>query len=419
MTDPRNISILDYSYHLPEKRIANYPLPERDASRLLIYKEGKISTDIYRNIAAHLPENSLLIFNNTRVIEARLLFQKPAGAVVEIFCLEPDEQYPDITTAMLQKKRVLWKCLVGGASKWKRGQLLEKKITDGGIQITLQAGYIEKKDGSFTIELSWSPSSMSFAELLHHAGAVPLPPYIKRMPEHSDKERYQTVYAEEKGSVAAPTAGLHFTNLIFSHLREKNIRSDYVTLHVGAGTFKPVKSETLQGHEMHAEWMDVSRSTIENILNNLDNTIIAVGTTSLRTIESLYWLGVMSREYLVNSRESLQLTQWEAYELAEKNVPVKEALEALLKWMDANKLDRLVTKTKILIVPGYVFKIVKGLVTNFHQPQSTLLLLVAAFIGDNQPAGQAGWKKVYDFALKHDFRFLSYGDGSLLWRTIC
>jgi len=412
MTNPRNISILDYSYPLPEKRIAHYPLPERDASKLLIYRDGKITSDIYRNIATHLPENSLLIFNNTKVIEARLLFQKPTGGVVEIFCLEPDEQYPDITTAMLQKEKVQWKCLVGGASKWKKGQLLEKTIIDGAVQIKLQAGYIEKKDGRFTIELSWSPSFMSFAELLHHAGAVPLPPYIKRMPEHSDKERYQTVYAKEKGSVAAPTAGLHFTNQIFSHLKEKRIQADFVILHVGAATFKPVKSETMQEHEMHAEWTDVSKTAIERILNNLDNTIIAVGTTSLRTIESLYWLGVKCRhEPLAVSHESIQLEQWEAYELAEKNVPVKEALQGLLRWMDANKLERLVAKTKILIAPGYQFRIVKGLVTNFHQPQSTLLLVVAAFIGKE-------WRKVYDYALQHDFRFLSYGDGSLLWHAM-
>lgn len=410
MTDHRNISILDYSYLLPEKRIAHYPLPERDASSLLIYRDGTITADIYRNIAAHLPENSLLIFNNTKVIEARLLFQKPTGGVVEIFCLEPDEQYADITTAMLQKEKVRWKCLVGGASKWKRGQLLEKKITVGPTLILLQAGYVEKKDGSFTVELSWSPSGMSFAELLQHAGAVPLPPYIKRMPEHSDNERYQTVYAEEKGSVAAPTAGLHFTKRNFADLKAKNIRTDFVTLHVGAGTFKPVKSETLREHEMHAEWIDVTKATIENILNNPESNIIAVGTTSLRTIESLYWLGVKSGESLVVSHESIQLSQWEAYELAEKNIPVKDALEALLRWMDKNNQERLVTKTKILIAPGYSFKIAKGLITNFHQPQSTLLLLVAALIGDD-------WKKVYDYALQHDFRFLSYGDGSLLWKS--
>ena len=409
MTDPRNISIKGYTYSLPEERIAKYPLAERDASKLLIFKVGEITEDIYRNISHHIPENSLLVFNNTKVVEARLLFQKPTGGVIEVFCLEPHEHYADITTAMLQKGKVLWQCLVGGVSKWKKGQLLEKKISRGEKEIILRAAYIEKRNDTFIIELSWSPNELSFAEVLHHAGAIPLPPYIKRKAEESDAERYQTVYANVDGSVAAPTAGLHFTDYIFNQLKEKSIQTDYVTLHVGAGTFKPVKSETMAEHDMHAEWMDVSRTTIENILNNIDNNIIAVGTTSLRTIESLYWLGVKSRESGVGSRESIQLLQWEAYELIEKNIPVRNALQSLLDWMDKNKLERLVTKTQILIAPGYQFKIVKGLITNFHQPQSTLLLLVAALIGDD-------WRKVYDHALQKDFRFLSYGDGCLLWR---
>lgn len=412
MTNPRKISINDYTYSLPENRIANYPLPERDASRLLIYKEGTISKDIYSNIATHIPEKSLLIFNNTKVVEARLLFQKPTGGVIEIFCLEPHSQYADITTAMLQKEKVWWHCLVGGAAKWKPGQILEKKIQYAGKEIVLRASCVEKKTDSFIIEISWSPAHMSFAEVLHHAGAVPLPPYIKRAPEKSDKERYQTIYADKHGSVAAPTAGLHFTSLILGNLKEKNIQSDFVTLHVGAGTFKPVKSETMQEHEMHAEFIDVSRRRIETIIANLDNDIIAVGTTSLRTIESLYWLGV-KRLATSNNTDSLEgLSQWEAYEMAGNDLPVKEVLQSLLDWMDKNQLERLVTKTQILIAPGYTFKIVKGLVTNFHQPQSTLLLLVAAFIGED-------WRKVYAYALQHDFRFLSYGDGSLLWKKEC
>lgn len=409
MTDPRTISIQDYFYSLPEDRIAKYPLPERDSSKLLIYKDDVIVEDSYRNIHSHIPENSLLIFNNTKVVEARLLFQKATGGIIEIFCLEPHEQYPDITTAMLQRERVLWHCLVGGASKWKPGHVLEKKIAQSGNEIILRAKYAEKKTGSFIIELSWTPETYSFAEILHCTGAVPLPPYIKRNAEESDKERYQTVYAVQDGSVAAPTAGLHFTEAVFKQLEEKNIRTDFVTLHVGAGTFKPVKSETMREHEMHAEWIDVSKSTIETILNNLDNNIIAVGTTSLRTIESLYWLGVKSRESLIVSQESMQLSQWEAYDLAEKNISAKDAFISLIIWMDKNKMKRLVTKTKILIAPGYDFKIAKGLVTNFHQPQSTLLLLVAAFIRN-------GWRKIYDHALQNKFRFLSYGDGSLLWR---
>jgi S-adenosylmethionine:tRNA ribosyltransferase-isomerase len=413
MTDPRKISIQDYTYFLPEERIAKYPLAVRDASKLLIWKEDEISEDIFRNISHQFPENSLLIFNNTKVVEARLLFQKPTGGVIEIFCLEPQEQYADITTALLQEGKVFWQCLVGGVSKWKQGQVLEKKINMVDKEIILKAGYIEKRADSFIIELSWSPAELSFAEVLHHAGAIPLPPYIKRAAEELDRERYQTVYANADGSVAAPTAGLHFTDNIFKQLKEKNIQTDFLTLHVGAGTFKPVKPETMQEHDMHAEWMGVSKTNIENILNNLDKNIIAVGTTSLRTIESLYWLGrkpeLRSGNKQPEQSSGFLISQWEAYELAEKNIPVKDALQSLLEWMNKNKLERLITKTQILIAPCYPFKIVKGLITNFHQPQSTLLLLIAAFIGDN-------WRKVYDYALENDFRFLSYGDGCLLWR---
>ena len=423
MTNPKDISIHDYTYSLPEGRIAKYPLAERDASRQLIYKEGKITEDIYKNIAAHIPENSLLVFNNTKVVEARLLFQKSTGGVIEIFCLGPHEN-PSLPSpgrdedpvhrAFLQKGKVIWQCLVGGVSKWKTGQVLEKKITLTDKEIILTANYIEKRTDSFIIELAWSPAELSFAEVLHHAGAIPLPPYIKRAVEETDAERYQTVYAQTDGSVAAPTAGLHFTENIFNSLKEKNIQTDFVTLHVGAGTFKPVKSNTMQEHDMHAEWIDVSKATIENILKNLDNNIIAVGTTSLRTIESLYWLGV--KQLAVGSKQPTYdsfriLSQWEAYELAGKNITVKKALESLLQWMDKNNMDRLVTKTQILIAPGYPFKIVTGLVTNFHQPQSTLLLLVAALIGKD-------WKEVYNYALQNDFRFLSYGDGSLLFRNL-
>ncbi len=413
MNDPKTISIQDYTYSLPEERIAKYPLEERDSSKLLVYKEGKITEALYKNISRHLPANSLLVFNNTKVVEARLLFQKPTGGVIEIFCLEPHEQYPDITSAMLQKEKVLWQCLVGGVSKWKQGQLLEKRIQHNGQEIILKAGYVEKRNDSFIIELSWSPGELSFAEILHFAGAIPLPPYIKRIPEKSDNERYQTVYAHTDGSVAAPTAGLHFTENIFNSFKEKNIETNFVTLHVGAGTFKPVKADTMQEHDMHAEWIDVSKSTIENILKNLDSTIIAVGTTSLRTIESLYWLGVKQLEvsgleFGVKSENAVSVSQWEPYELMEKNISSKDALQSLLKWMNENKMNRFVTKTQILIAPGYEFKITKGLITNFHQPQSTLLLLVAALIGKE-------WRDVYNYALQNDFRFLSYGDGSLLY----
>ena len=403
---PKNLSISDFNYSLPEERIANYPLNERDASKLLIYKNGDISDDIYKNIAEHFPANALLLFNDTRVVEARLLFQKPTGGIIEIFCLEPHEQYADVTTAMLQQGKVYWQCLVGGASKWKHGQVLKRIIPAFEKEIILQAVYTEKKAGSFVIELSWSPESMSFAELLHHAGAIPLPPYIKRKPEASDAERYQTIYANLEGSVAAPTAGLHFTNNIFQSLSKKNIQTDFVTLHVGAGTFKPVKAEYMEQHEMHSEFIDVSSKTIEHIISKLDDTIIAVGTTSMRTIETLYWLGVKLSKDI--GSPAMELKQWEAYNLPLPDMSAKTALQTVADWMEKNKMERLVTKTSIIIAPGYKPRIIKALVTNFHQPQSTLLLLIAALIGDD-------WKGVYDHALKNNFRFLSYGDGCLLW----
>jgi len=407
MSDPGTLSIKDFTYSLPEERIAKYPLAERDASKLLIYKEKDISEDIYKNIADHIPSDSLLVFNNTKVVEARLLFQKPTGGVIEIFCLEPHEQYPDISSAMLQHEKVLWHCLIGGASKWKHGQILEKKISYNSNEIVLKTRYIEKTGDSFVVELSWNDPSFSFAEVLHLFGVIPLPPYIKREAEASDAERYQTVYAHYEGSVAAPTAGLHFTNTVFEKLNEKNIQKDFVTLHVGAGTFKPVKAEVMREHEMHAEHFTVSRSLIQNLIDHPDKNIIAVGTTSLRTLESLYWLGV--KQSTVNSSQSLEITQWEVYDHVGINIPAKEALENLMKWMDERDLNNLTAKTQIIIAPGYQFKIVNSLVTNFHQPQSTLLFLVAAFIGND-------WRKVYKYALENNFRFLSYGDGSLLWR---
>ncbi len=410
MIHPKELSILDYTYPLPDDRIATFPLAERDASKLLIYDKGAISTDTYLHLADHIPADSLLVFNNTKVVEARLLFQKSTGGMIEIFCLEPHEQYADITSAMLQTGKVYWQCLVGGASKWKPGQVLEKKISYLSNEIQLRAAYIEKRAGCFIIELSWTPAMMSFAELLHAAGAIPLPPYIKRKAEDSDTERYQTVYAKHDGSVAAPTAGLHFTENIFNALREKNIRHDYVSLHVGAGTFKPVKAEKMEEHDMHAEWIDVSRSFIEILLKSLSGNIVAVGTTSLRTLESLYWIG-RKMESGKWKLESGGISQWEVYDREEKNISAKEALTALLEWMQENKLERLVTKTQILIAPGYRFRIINGLITNFHQPQSTLLLLVAALIGED-------WRKVYEYALENEFRFLSYGDGSLLWSPV-
>lgn len=401
--NPQNLSIRDFTYVLPEERIAKYPLAERDASKLLIYDNGKVSEDIYKNIDKHLPKDTLLIFNDTKVVEARLLFQKNTGGVIEIFCLEPHEQYGDITIGMSQKKKVLWQCLIGGASKWKHGQVLEKRIKDRESEIVLQARFIEKRSDSFIIEFIWNVD-ISFAEVLHDAGVIPLPPYIKREPEQSDGERYQTIYAHYAGSVAAPTAGLHFSKNILEKLTAKNIKTDFVTLHVGAGTFKPVKTETIKDHEMHSEFINISKKTIENIFQNLSGHIMPVGTTSLRTIESIYWLGAKIKSGQTNI--SL-ITQWEPYDHS-LNVSAKEALQSLLDFMSNKKMERLFTKTQIIIAPSYKFKIANALITNFHQPQSTLLLLVAAFIGRD-------WKMVYDYALENNFRFLSYGDGCLLW----
>jgi len=403
-----SVSIKDYDYFLPEDCIAKYPLPQRDASRLLIYREGKISEDIYKHISRHLPANALLLFNDTKVIEARLFFQKPSGGIIEIFCLEPHRMYRSIADAMAQKNQVLWNCLIGGASKWKRGQILEKQILSETKKILLQAHYAEKLTDTFTIRFTWDDMNLSFAGLLHLTGAVPLPPYINRKAETTDNERYQTIYAREDGSVAAPTAGLHFTENIFDSLNKKNIRKDFVTLHVGAGTFKPVTRESVSDHDMHAEYLQVTAKTIQHILQNLNGTIIPVGTTSLRTVESLYWLGVKIIRQPAISEDDLLLSQWEAYNLEKENIQASDALEALLSWLNKNKRETLFSKTQLLIMPGYTPKIAHALITNFHQPKSTLLLLVAALTGED-------WKKIYGYALKEKFRFLSYGDGSLLW----
>jgi len=408
---PENIFIKDYTYELTEERIAKYPLPQRDESKLLIYKNGKIEENNYYNLDKYIPSNSLLVFNNTKVVEARLIFQKSSGSVIELFCLEPAEEYPDITTAMMQKKKVLWKCLVGGAKKWKDESLIKmiKMIESDSKEVELVAKKIKKLTDDFLIEFSWNDASLSFAEILHHTGSVPLPPYLHREAEETDKERYQTIYAKHEGSVAAPTAGLHFTERLFQKLEKKNIQRDFVTLHVGAGTFKPVKTETISEHEMHAEFFEVQKIFIENLLYHLDKNIIVVGTTSLRTIESLYWLGVKTIFQAEISQHDLQLQQWEVYNIDASDISTEQALQSLLQWMNKNQTEVLVTKTQIIIVPGYELKVANGLITNFHQPQSTLLLLVASIVGDH-------WKKIYSYALENNFRFLSYGDGSLIWK---
>lgn len=408
MIHPKNLSINDFSYHLPDEKIAKHPLPKRDESKLLVFKSGKISESQYKHLDEHLPVNSLLIFNNTKVVEARLIFTKPTGGQIEIFCLEPHDQYADITTAMLQKSKVLWKCLVGGAKKWKEEPLI-KVIKDENNDLSIKAKKIEQKTDCFIIELSWNNEDLTFAEILHMAGLIPLPPYLNREAEEADKSTYQTIYAKHDGSVAAPTAGLHFTEELFKRLDDKNIKRDFVTLHVSAGTFKPVKAATMDEHEMHTEFIDVRIELIEKLLQHHPKPIIAVGTTSLRTIESLYWLGVKVYSEGAKLNETIpSLSQWDAYDLPQ-NISLTDALTALTNWMKAKQLERLITKTQIIIAPGYQLKVAQGLVTNFHQPQSTLLLLIASIVGDN-------WKIIYDHALNNDYRFLSYGDGCLLMK---
>ena len=406
MTIPQQISISDYNYDLPNARIALRPLDKRDESKLLIYKNGNISEDKFSNIIHHLPENLLLVFNNSKVINARLRFEKSTGSKIEIFCLEPTGEINEYSTVMNQRGASKWKCFIGGVAKWKE-EFITKELKDGDKSITLKAKILNTLSDAYEVELSWEPNDLSFAEILDLAGDVPLPPYIKRLAENEDVSRYQTIYAESEGSVAAPTAGLHFTENIFNAFENKNIKKANVTLHVGAGTFKPVKAEVMKDHEMHTEWIDVDASTIEKIMIQRD-LVFAVGTTSLRTIETLYWLGVKS--LLSPDAEKIELHQWDVYDeiLNKQNISVEASLTALLKWMEKKKTNRIFTQTQLLITPGYAFKIAKGLITNFHQPQSTLLLLVAAAIGDN-------WKKCYQYAMENDFRFLSYGDANLLF----
>ncbi len=407
---PKNISIEDFTYSLPEERIARFPVSPRDTSKLLVYKNETIEQSVYNKIAEYIPDNSLLIFNNTKVVEARILFQKPTGGVIEIFCLEPGNIYPDLTTAMLQKGTVQWQCLIGGASKWKHGMILEKTILHNGNKHTLYAKMKERLPGCFLLEISWQPADVSFAEVLHIFGIIPIPPYLKRETVKEDGSNYQTIYAKHDGSVAAPTAGLHFTTAIFESLKTKNIEHNFVTLHVGAGTFKPVKAGRMLDHEMHAEFIDVSKSVIEQLIQN-HNRVIAVGTTSLRTLETLYWMGVKAASHPGISLHDIEIQQWDVYNdyLKNTSITVEQSLSALLAWMGKNNLEKILSKTQILIAPGYKIKMINALITNFHQPQSTLLLLVAALIGND-------WKRIYNYALQNDFRFLSYGDGCLLWK---
>jgi S-adenosylmethionine:tRNA ribosyltransferase-isomerase len=405
MMHPSNLKILDYTYELSEERIAKYPLEERDRSKLLVYNDGNIFERRFYELPGELPAGSLLIFNETRVVHARLLFHKESGGVIEVFCLEPHEQYADVHTAMRQYDKVWWKCMIGGASKWKHGNILSEQFEG----FRLSAEIKERETGTFTVELSWDNQALSFAEVLQAAGKVPLPPYIKRDAQKLDEQRYQTVYAKEEGSVAAPTAGLHFTEKVFNDLGEKGIDASFVTLHVGAGTFKPVKAETMEAHEMHAECIEVSVDFIQQLISHHGKKIVAVGTTSLRTIESLYWIGKKLLNGIVPDFQHIAVSQWEPYAEGNSEPDAVRALQAVADYLIQSHLAKLVTKTQILIAPGYEFRIVNGLITNFHQPQSTLLLLVAAFSGND-------WRKIYEHALNNEFRFLSYGDSSLLWR---
>jgi S-adenosylmethionine:tRNA ribosyltransferase-isomerase len=399
-------NIDDFDYQLPDERIARYPVTPRHNSKLLVYKEKTLTSDQYFNLPKHLPANSLLIINNSKVIEARLHFEKLTGGKVEIFCLEHSDSYQDVTSAMQQKGSVEWICQIGGAKKWKTGSVA-LQFDSKGTTHTLYAQQLQRLDSGFKIQFHWTDPQLCFAEILHLAGKIPLPPYLNRESEESDKSNYQTVYAKEDGSVAAPTAGLHLTEELFASLRQKEIHAATLTLHVGAGTFKPVKTKTAEEHDMHAEFIEVRQELLEELLRQSAQVRIAVGTTSLRTLESLYWMGVKLLQDPDLTLQNLQLTQWECYALPQ-DFSFSAAIQAVLNQFHKESCEQLLTKTSLMIKPGYRIRSVDAILTNFHQPKSTLLLLIHAFVGQD-------WKRIYDYALANDYRFLSYGDGSLLW----
>lgn len=401
MQHPSNISITEFSYELPADKIAMFPLEKRDESRLLIYKNTQIQEDQFKNIDAYLDDNSHLVFNNTRVIPARLNFTNQKDKTIEIFCLEPAGKM-DVSMAMLQKGKSSWNCLVGNLRQWKEDELI---LSKNGL--TLTASINQRCDNYVIIDFSWEPSDLQFSTLLENVGAMPIPPYLKRKSDESDALRYQTIYAKQEGSVAAPTAGLHFTEEVLEKVREKKISMYEVTLHVGAGTFKPVKSATMEQHEMHAEWIEVDAELIEQLANNTGKKTIAVGTTSLRTLESLYWMGFKAMINPAAAISDLEVEQWDPYKKYDRLATKEQSLTALLTWMRGNKFNKLLCRTRILIAPPYQLKIADGIITNFHQPQSTLLLLISAIVGTE-------WKSIYNYALTNNFRFLSYGDSSLL-----
>ena len=403
MNKVQHISILDYTYSLPTEQIASYALQDRDQSRLLIWKNGVISDDHFFNLPNFLPVESMLVFNNTRVIRARLFFRKQTGAKIEIFCLEPLTP-ADYALSFSQTDHCRWKCIVGNLKKW-RDEILEQSIIIAGKQVNFKAEKIRPlHNNSIEIEFSWDNPEFSFAELIEGTGNIPIPPYLNRESEEVDLSSYQTVYSKIKGSVAAPTAGLHFTPEVFDALAKKKINCEEVTLHVGAGTFQPVKSDTIGGHDMHSEHFILSRELIDRMAK-FNGKIIAVGTTSVRTLESLYFIGCKVIKNPQINPESLHVGQWDPYQEPASSISRNEAFNSLSAYLHHHRLAALTSSTQIIIVPGYEFKVISGMVTNFHQPQSTLLLLIAAFLGDD-------WKRIYKHALSHNYRFLSYGDSN-------
>ncbi len=402
--DTKQIRISEYNYQLPDERIAKFPIAERDHSKLLVYEHGQISDDVFYHLPKYLPKNSLMVFNNTKVIQARLHFRKETGALIEIFLLEPI--VPADYEQMFQTVgSCSWSCLVGNLKKWKEGELT-RQIYVNGQSFTLRASRRGEYGTGHQIDFEWDAQTVSFSEILEAVGELPIPPYLNRKTQESDKTTYQTVYSKIKGSVAAPTAGLHFTEKVLHEIDACGIDREELTLHVGAGTFKPVKSECIEGHEMHSEYISVRRQTLEKLLQH-DASAIAVGTTSVRTLESLYYIGLKLESSPDLSEDELHVSQWEPYEQKGASIPATQAIRNIVEYLDRHQRSVLNTSTQIIIAPGYEYKIVKVLITNFHQPQSTLLLLVSAFL-------KGDWRRVYDYALSNDFRFLSYGDSSLL-----
>lgn len=413
MINPRNIEIKSYDYNLPDERIAKYPLEERDKSKLLIYKNQGISERHFYNLPEEIPADSLIVFNNTKVIQARLHFRKETGALIEVFCLEP-ESPRDYQQNFSCEHECTWTCLVGNSKKWKDGAL-SQTITVDDTEVVLSCERIGESGASQKIHFFWD-KPVSFAKILDAIGELPIPPYLNRETEEKDKQTYQTVYSRIKGSVAAPTAGLHFTEKELQALRDKNVDLEYITLHVGAGTFKPVKSETIEGHDMHTEFISVPRKVIENILNHLKSSaapLVAVGTTSVRTLESLFYIGYKLSLNPDAHPEELVVHQWEPYDIS-YSLSTIEALENIIAYLERTGEENLVTATQILIAPGFQFRLVKTIVTNFHMPQSTLLLLVSAFVDGDSLEGP-NWHNIYKYAMEHEFRFLSYGDSSILF----